>query len=175
MSEVNADGVLLNPHEAILQEAQNLTNALLAEAPEGMEDDSEHTVYAGNGEAAGSAGGAPHLPAKAGSTKQKTKTSPKRGGSKAAPKQKGERKMANTNALGMVETKGLVGAIEAADAMVKAANVQLVGKEQVGRRSGDRHGPGRCGRSERRHRRRCRRRREGGRADLCPRHPPPSR
>lgn len=40
--------------------------------------------------------------------------------------------MANTNALGMVETKGLVGAIEAADAMVKSANVQLVGKEQVG-------------------------------------------
>ncbi|MRH41660.1 BMC domain-containing protein [Aquibacillus halophilus] len=35
-------------------------------------------------------------------------------------------------ALGMIETKGLVGAIEAADAMVKAANVQLVGKEQVG-------------------------------------------
>ena len=35
-------------------------------------------------------------------------------------------------ALGMVETKGLVGSIEAADAMVKAANVQLVGKEQVG-------------------------------------------
>ena len=33
-------------------------------------------------------------------------------------------------ALGMVETKGLVGAIEAADAMVKAANVQLVGKEK---------------------------------------------
>ena len=40
--------------------------------------------------------------------------------------------MANTNALGMVETRGLVGASEAADAMVKAANVQLVGKEQVG-------------------------------------------
>ena len=35
-------------------------------------------------------------------------------------------------ALGMVETKGLVGAIEAADAMVKAANVHLVGKEKVG-------------------------------------------
>lgn len=35
-------------------------------------------------------------------------------------------------ALGLVETKGLVGAIEAADAMVKAANVRLVGKEQVG-------------------------------------------
>jgi len=40
--------------------------------------------------------------------------------------------IANTNALGMVETRGLVGAIEAADAMVKSANVQLVGKEQVG-------------------------------------------
>ena len=40
--------------------------------------------------------------------------------------------MINTNALGMVETKGLVGAIEAADAMVKSANVNLVGKEQVG-------------------------------------------
>ena len=38
----------------------------------------------------------------------------------------------NTNALGMVETRGLVAAIEAADAMVKAANVELVGKEQVG-------------------------------------------
>ena len=35
-------------------------------------------------------------------------------------------------ALGMVETKGLVGAIEAADAMVKAANVKLIGKEKVG-------------------------------------------
>ena len=33
----------------------------------------------------------------------------------------------NTNALGMVETRGLVAAIEAADAMVKAANVQLDG------------------------------------------------
>ena len=40
--------------------------------------------------------------------------------------------MANTNALGMIETKGLVGAIEAADAMVKAANVALVGKESIG-------------------------------------------
>ena len=35
-------------------------------------------------------------------------------------------------ALGMIETKGLVGAIEAADAMVKAANVHLIGKEQIG-------------------------------------------
>ena len=38
----------------------------------------------------------------------------------------------NTNSLGMIETKGLIGAIEAADAMVKSANVQLVGTEQVG-------------------------------------------
>ena len=35
-------------------------------------------------------------------------------------------------ALGMVETKGLVGSIEAADAMVKAANVHLIGKVHVG-------------------------------------------
>lgn len=40
--------------------------------------------------------------------------------------------MANTNALGMIETRGLVAAIEAADAMVKAANVTIVGKEQIG-------------------------------------------
>ena len=35
-------------------------------------------------------------------------------------------------ALGMVETRGLVGAVEAADAMVKAAKVELIGREQVG-------------------------------------------
>ena len=35
-------------------------------------------------------------------------------------------------ALGLIETKGLVGAIEAADAMVKTANVTLVGKEFIG-------------------------------------------
>ena len=38
----------------------------------------------------------------------------------------------DARALGMIETKGLVGAIEAADAMVKAANVTLIGKVQVG-------------------------------------------
>lgn len=37
-----------------------------------------------------------------------------------------------SEALGMVETKGLIGAIEAADAMVKAANVVLVGYEKIG-------------------------------------------
>ncbi len=36
------------------------------------------------------------------------------------------------DALGMIETKGLVGAIEAADAMVKAAKVELLGKETIG-------------------------------------------
>ena len=38
----------------------------------------------------------------------------------------------NMIALGMVETRGLVGAVEAADAMVKAANVHLVGWEKIG-------------------------------------------
>lgn len=37
----------------------------------------------------------------------------------------------NADALGMVETKGLVGAIEAADAMVKAANVTQIGRAHV--------------------------------------------
>ena len=39
--------------------------------------------------------------------------------------------MAN-EALGMVETRGIVGSIEAADAMVKAANVSLIGYEKIG-------------------------------------------
>ena len=37
----------------------------------------------------------------------------------------------DTNSLGMIETKGLIGAIEAADAMVKSANVQLIGMLQL--------------------------------------------
>ena len=40
--------------------------------------------------------------------------------------------MAALQALGMVETKGLVASIEPADAMVKAANVTLIGKVHVG-------------------------------------------
>ncbi len=36
------------------------------------------------------------------------------------------------DALGMVETKGFIGSVEAADAMVKAANVSLVGTEYIG-------------------------------------------
>ncbi|HCK13325.1 TPA: ethanolamine utilization protein EutM [Candidatus Poribacteria bacterium] len=38
----------------------------------------------------------------------------------------------SSDALGLIETRGLIGSIEAADAMVKAANVVLVGTEQVG-------------------------------------------
>lgn len=44
---------------------------------------------------------------------------------------KEDKKMA-LEALGMIETRGLVAAIEAADAMLKAANVQLVGTEKIG-------------------------------------------
>ncbi|MBO5517945.1 MAG: ethanolamine utilization microcompartment protein EutM [Firmicutes bacterium] len=40
--------------------------------------------------------------------------------------------MATLQALGMIETKGLVASVEAADAMVKAANVKLIGKVHVG-------------------------------------------
>ena len=47
------------------------------------------------------------------------------------PEVKEVRRMA-LEALGMVETRGLVAAIEAADAMVKAANVELIGTEKIG-------------------------------------------
>ena len=177
MSEVNADGVLLDPHESILQEVQALTNALTAERPEGLEEDMAAPVTAGDGQPAGAAGGAPHMPMaaalaapahrgagtgsyaaqhppepekkparRARSRKSGAETAPAKktehplsqpsadsSPDREEPKRKGDFNfMANTNALGMVETKGLVGAIEAADAMVKAAHVQLVGKEQVG-------------------------------------------
>ena len=49
----------------------------------------------------------------------------------AEPKVKEVTRMA-LEALGMVETRGLVAAIEAADAMVKAANVELIGTEKIG-------------------------------------------
>ena len=172
MSEVNADGVLLNPQEHLLQEVQNLTNSLMAAKPAGAEGDEamEQQVTALNGENAGTVGGAPHMPVKAVEETAEKKPRRKRGRAarteeketsvstmgradvektperqimpqggnhterpdSGAHNGKGDRKMANTNALGMVETRGLVAAIEAADAMVKAANVQLVGKEQVG-------------------------------------------
>ncbi len=75
------------------------------------------------------------------------KTTTKKAAPKAAPKAaetkkvndetkiinniKEDKKMAQ-EALGMVETRGLVAAIEAADAMVKAANVVLIGTEKIG-------------------------------------------
>ncbi len=40
--------------------------------------------------------------------------------------------MVDGKALGLIETRGLVGSIEAADAMVKAASVTLIGKEKIG-------------------------------------------
>jgi len=46
-------------------------------------------------------------------------------------KSKEDKKM-SLEALGMIETRGLVAAIEAADAMLKAANVELVGTEKIG-------------------------------------------
>ena len=58
----------------------------------------------------------------------------------AAPKEKvilnenknNQKEILKMEALGMVETRGLVAAIEAADAMVKAANVVLIGSEKIG-------------------------------------------
>ena len=43
-----------------------------------------------------------------------------------------EEKKMSLEALGMIETRGLVAAIEAADAMLKAAKVELVGTEKIG-------------------------------------------
>ena len=43
-----------------------------------------------------------------------------------------EKIIMNNQALGMIETRGLVAVTEAADAMLKAANVQLVGMEKIG-------------------------------------------
>lgn len=146
MSEVNADGVLLDPQKALLRQAQGLTNAPLATDPEGLEEENQATVLSADGQAAGTAGGIPHSPApRSPVKKRKSRAEPKEPAAPAAlfspettslPQEgshlKGAHGMANTNALGMVETRGLVAAIEAADAMVKSANVQLVGKEQVG-------------------------------------------
>ena len=50
-------------------------------------------------------------------------------------------------ALGMIETRGLVAAVEAADAMVKAAEVSLVGTEKIGSGTRKCYGKRRCRRS----------------------------
>lgn len=70
--------------------------------------------------------------------KEMKNDSPKKSSFKKNKKsfKKNERKMGGEismgEALGLIETRGLIGAIEAADAMVKAANVHLVGKELTG-------------------------------------------
>lgn len=67
-------------------------------------------------------------------TKRKTETVPAENKPVAVeekPTVKEEKKM-ELEALGLVETRGLVASIEAADAMVKAANVSLVGTEKIG-------------------------------------------
>lgn len=71
----------------------------------------------------------------ANSEKNAPKTAPKAAPKKEADAEttiiKEEVKM-TLEALGIIETRGLVAAIEAADAMLKAANVQLVGTEKIG-------------------------------------------
>ena len=52
------------------------------------------------------------------------------------------------DALGLIETKGLVACIEAADAMCKAANVELIGYENVGSGLVTSDGERRCRRGE---------------------------
>lgn len=62
MSEVNADGNLLEPHRHLLQEAQFLTNAQMAEDPEGTgTEGNEHEIHAADGRRAGKVGGIPHM------------------------------------------------------------------------------------------------------------------
>jgi ethanolamine utilization microcompartment shell protein EutL len=61
----------------------------------------------------------------------KTTTVEKKVNNSVSKNIKEEKKMVQ-QALGMVETRGLVAAVEAADAMLKAANVELVGTEKIG-------------------------------------------
>ena len=73
----------------------------------------------------------------------------------------------------MVETYGAVGVVEASDAMVKAADVRLVGKVNVGAGIVTTFVRGRRGRRQGSHRRRRRRGAARGRASLRPRDPAP--
>ena len=70
-------------------------------------------------------------PAAKTTAKAPTKTVQRVNKQQEQPKQREEIKMTQ-QALGMVETRGLVAAIEAADAMLKSANVVLVGTEKIG-------------------------------------------
>ena len=89
-----------------------------------------------NGAAAAPKAAAPKAPAKAAAPApvkkpaQKVAEKPAENTAKVIVKK--EEKIMAQEALGMVETRGLVAAIEAADAMLKAANVTLVGTEKIG-------------------------------------------
>ena len=65
-------------------------------------------------------------------TAAKTAQKPEKAQVKEEPAVKKEEKRMSQEALGMVETRGLVAAIEAADAMTKSAEVRLVGTEKIG-------------------------------------------
>ena len=69
---------------------------------------------------------------KTGAKTTPAKTTPKAQTTEKVVKPVKEEKKMALEALGMVETRGLVAAIEAADAMVKAANVELIGTEKIG-------------------------------------------
>ncbi len=72
MSEVNADGVLLDPQRHLLQETQHLTNSLMADDPNHLGDTRQTTrSKAGSGQDAGPVGGAPHIPGAALETAKK--------------------------------------------------------------------------------------------------------
>ena len=60
------------------------------------------------------------------------KVAPKKAKAKVESETRKEIKTMNNQALGMIETRGLVALTEAADAMLKAANVELVGSEKIG-------------------------------------------
>ena len=61
-----------------------------------------------------------------------TAAEPEKTNNKTINKSLTEVKVMTQQALGMIETRGLVAAVEAADAMLKAANVELVGTEKIG-------------------------------------------
>ena len=65
-------------------------------------------------------------------TAAKTAQKPEKAQVKEEPAVKKEEKRMSQEALGMVETRGLTAAIEAADAMTKSAEVRLVGTEKIG-------------------------------------------
>lgn len=64
MSEVNADGTLINPHQHLLRQTQHLTNSLMAEEPKFQDEEPKRAVRvkAANGQDAGVVGGIPHIP-----------------------------------------------------------------------------------------------------------------